>query len=1367
MSLNAKLIYTLLLIASLNLPAINANAETYVPDELRPWQDWVLKDKEYRRCPFIFDQSADQADAFVCSWPGTLQLDVDASGARFVQSWTVFATEQWITLPGSPEHWPDQVTVNDRQIEVVARNGMPGIELASGSWRISGRFRWDERPAVLQIPPRSAVLALSVDGKPVARPEFNQNLVYLGERQRETRARDAIRTVVHRLVIDDIPTQLITRLQIDVSGSVREEVFGPILPDGFVPVSIHSPLPAKLEADGKLRVQVRPGRWTLSLAARGAGVSDSIARPPKGVNLADDEIWSYRSNDQLRVTAVEELPPVDPAQVETPGEWQSLPAFRMHADAVFAITERSRGLASAANELGLNRTMWLGFDGKGYIVEDRIGGTMRTDWRLDMGAPYELLSAKEREQSLLITAGQEDGQTGVEVRQSQVDVAAIGRADTRAGMPVTGWDTRFARVQTTLNLPPGHKLLLAPGVDSAAGSWMSQWQLLDFFLVLIMTIAVWRLFGVKAGVIALGALALSFHEFNAPSWLWLNLLIVIALMRVTPAGRLKQLVSSYQVLSVIALIVVLVPFIAGQLRIAIYPQLESQAMSYGALGFSDQFESPATEPARQNAPESKNLSALRSSVMAIEEAAGEADEIVVTGKRDREFSRYAANAIVQAGPGIPSWRWNSYSLAWSGPVDAEQSMRLVVMPRWLVSLMRVLAVGLLLLFAGVLAAEIVDRRWRLPAGLILGGKQASSFIAVSLLAGLLAASPEAKADFPDAGLLQQLQQRLLEPPACVPRCAEIVSADVDISAEEISMTLSVHALENVAIPLPGSADGWRPEAIAVDGGSSVHVFRAANNSLWLHVEPGRHRLTLRGSVPAVDSLEIPFLTPPRVVTVKSDAWLVAGIKDRRLTSGSLQLTRLQTATGGDGTVRWESSRFPVFVRVERVVELDLDWRVRTTVYRVAPTQGALTLEIPLLKGEAIVSGEFSVSDNQVLVSMNPQQQAVSWTSNLPLESPLTLTAADGASWQEIWHFAIGNTWNAKFEGIPESNMSNTADGVRVAVFHPRAGEELQLVTDRPAASAGSTLAFDSVNLSVVEGSRSRDVSLHMSYRSTRGSQHQIQLPADAEISAVLIDQRAQIVRADEGRLNLEILPGNHTIAIDWRENGSPGLRTSTPEIDIGAPASNIALQVTKSQDRWLLATGGPKLGPAVLYWSELVVLIVFAVILGRINLTPLSTRHWILLGLGFSTFNWPVMLLVVTWLMLCGVREKVSAELPWWKFNLVQIVIAVVTLVALASIVLSLPAGLLGAPDMHVVGQNSYGNTLHWFADRSDSVLPTASAISVPMWIYKALILTWALWLSFAMLRWLPWVWQCFSADGFWRRRSTARLEASSDEGAA
>ena len=1329
------------------------SAQNFVPDELEGWQEWVLKDRAYRSCPFYFDRGAAGPSDFLCAWPGRLQLDVSASGGRFTQQWTLHADDQWVSLPGSAEHWPDRVTANDRSVEVIARNNVPSIRLAPGTYRISGRFEWDERPGVLRLPPESGLLSLTVDGRQVERPELNRNGVFLGERKRDTRAVDSVRAVIYRLVMDDVPTRLVTKLQIDVSGAVREELFGPILPDGFVPMGLQSQLPAKLEADGNLRLQVRPGRWVIHLSARAPSVMDSIAGHKGGTNLPRSEIWSYQSNDRLRVTAAEGLPPVDPAQVEVPPNWQSFPAFRVDAGETFSIIERTRGVVSASNELVLDRTMWLDFDGDSFLVEDDVSGQMRTDWRLDMGDAYTLLAAEEDGESLLITDGPVEGMTGVEVRQTDVDLSVLGRSDTRGAMPVTGWQARFAGVETELNLPPGHKLLAAPGVDLAIGSWASEWQLLDFFLVLIITIAVWRLFSPTAGVVALLALVLSFHEMLAPTWLWLNLLVAVALVRVAPEGRLLQIVRGYQLLSTAALVVALVPFIAGQLRVAIYPQLEPQyetgvyglvgrADDEGMLGFAD-------TPGRARAPEVKMSRTMSAPVEAdaIEEIA------VMASKQPQNFSRYAANAIVQAGPGIPSWRWNNYTLRWSGPVDAEQSMRLIILPSWLVSALRFVEVALMLLFAGIIAAEVANKRWRLPGGFTLGRSQAAGSLAVVLCGSLLAVSPQVDAQTPDADLLQQLEQRLLEPPDCVPRCAEIVAADVSVSLDTISMELSIHAMENVAIPLPGSAQGWRPDAVLVDGATNARVLRMANGSLWLYVTPGRHRVNLRGPVPAVDSLEVPFPTPARVMNVASDGWFVAGVKDRRLLAGSLQLTRLQTDDSGD-TVRWESSRFPVFARIERTIELDLDWRVRTTVNRVAPAQGALTLDIPLIDGESIVSGDFTVTDGRVLVSMDPQQHSVNWVSNLPLQSPLTLTAANASSWKEIWRFAVGNVWNASFSGLPESNSGEYNSAVRVAEFDPRGGEQLTLTATRPEASEGSTLAFDSVALTTTHGNRSSDVSLGLQYRSTRGAQHVIHLPADADVTSVVIDGRAQTLRAEDGVLTLPILPGQHSVNIAWRSTGGMGFRTTTPEVDLGAPAGNIELALQMPDDRWLLGTLGPQLGPAVLYWSELVVLLIFALILGRTGLAPLSSWQWLLLGLGFSTFNWQVLAVVAVWLLACGARERIAnSSLNWWRFNAVQLIIGGLTVIALMSVITALPQGLLGTPDMHVTGHHSYGSILGWFADRGESVLPVATAFTVPMWIYKALILAWALWLSFALLRWLPWVWQKFSSDGFWRSK--------------
>jgi hypothetical protein len=324
----------------------------------------------------------------------------------------------------------------------------------------------------------------------------------------------------------------------------------------------------------------------------------------------------------------------------------------------------------------------------------------------------------------------------------------------------------------------------------------------------------------------------------------------------------------------------------------------------------------------------------------------------------------------------------------------------------------------------------------------------------------------------------------------------------------------------------------------------------------------------------------------------------------------------------------------------------------------------------------------------------------------------------------------------------------------MAEFYPRAGESLRLEAERPEAIAGNTLAIDNVVLATDVGARSRSTTMQLGYRSTRGAQHVLKLPAGARLNNVAIDGERQPLRAIDDELSIPVLPGTHTVSIGWQTSGESSWLERTPEVGLGVQSSNIKTTLTLPSNRWVLFARGPSLGPAILYWSELVALILLAAVLGQVTITPLRTRDWLLLGLGFSTFSWGALSVVAVWLLACGVRKNATQEMPNWRFNVNQIVMVLLSISALLAILTVLPNGLLGTPEMHVTGYNSHGNTLSWFADRTDSQVPIASAFSLPMWTYKVLILGWALWLSFAILRWLPWAWDSCTSQGLWRRKS-------------
>jgi hypothetical protein len=258
------------------------------------------------------------------------------------------------------------------------------------------------------------------------------------------------------------------------------------------------------------------------------------------------------------------------------------------------------------------------------------------------------------------------------------------------------------------------------------------------------------------------------------------------------------------------------------------------------------------------------------------------------------------------------------------------------------------------------------------------------------------------------------------------------------------------------------------------------------------------------------------------------------------------------------------------------------------------------------------------------------------------------------------------------------------------------------------------------------------------------------LPPDSELQSVRIDGDVIPLELDGDVLTLPVTTGAHQVGIDLRLSGDIAMRSRFEAVDFGAGASNILLQLALPADRWVLFAYGPTLGPAVLYWAELAVFVLIAIILGKITLSPLRSHEWLLLGLGLSTFSWPVLLLFAVWAFVLSAREIRPLPGSNVVFNIGQLVLAVLTVVMLITLIGSIENGLLGQPNMHIVSPVQYG-PLSWFMDRSDGVTPAAGVISVSLWFYKAAMLAWALWLSFALLRWLRWAWKAFSTEGVWR----------------
>lgn len=1329
-----------------------------VPEPLKPWIAWVLQDNPERACPFIYNSYEQKR----CSWPTELALDLAPQKGTFSISWTVYQNS-WVSLPGDSKHWPQKVSVDGKTASVMDRNGIPSIKLAPAldrpvTYKIQGEFAWDSISDNLGIPADTGLINLTINGSAIRNPAVKEGQLWLkesdvGQRKPENTQNNAD-IQVFRKIIDEVPLQALTLLVLEVSGEQREIKLARPMLDGFLPLSLQSPLPARLEPDGQLLLQLRPGRWQIEIMARSSKELNTIPFSMVDHKEADtetaklqawpqSEIWVFDARPDLRVVEIEKVSVIDASQTNLPEDWRALPAYKINQGQSMGLKQLRRGDPEPEpNQLNLTRKLWLDFDGKGYTVNDTITGKMTSGWRLNALPETRLGRVTLDGGNQLITRQQDSGKQGIEVRKGMITLDADSRnTGNISTLSAVGWEQNFHSVNAELNLPPGWRLLATNGVDNVPDSWISRWTLLDLFLVLIAALATARLWTRWWGLFALVTLSIIWHEPGSPHFVWLNILAATALIKVLPEGRFYQFINWCRKAFWLALILLAVPFMIDQVRIGLYPQLEKPWQAIVAPSY------PA-KPAAESMPmASAPVAVMQEQMMSRSEvksksmdyADGVESTLYPPEDKTLNYERIDPNAKVQTGPGLPQWQWHKIVLSWNGSVDAGQELRLwYLTPRMatLLNFIRVACVAVLaLLMFGV--AEKFQFRF----------KTANPILFWFLLLPMLSTpSLDARADFPDQAMLDTLRNKLLEAPDCLPSCAQIPEMQLAISDKELQLTLEIHAQQSVAVPLPADYEQWFPNQITVDGEAAPDLYRNTNG-LWITIAQGRHRIVMRGATPLLNKFTLPLPLKPNRATVSNTDWQVIGLQENGLVDNQLQFNRMKTTREAPDKAVLAPGVLPPFVRIERTLSLALDWRVSTRIIRVSPANSPVLLTVPLIPGESVTTPGIRVKEGTVEVNMAAGQTAMEWRSTLKKSDKIDLTAATTDQWIEVWRTDISPIWHIETSGIAMIHQNN--DVQWLPEFRPWPGEKISLSVTRPEAVQGQTLTIDNSKLSIKPGIRGRDADLSLSLRSSQGAQHALILPDQAVLQSVAIDGQIQPIRQEGRKLTLPVKPGKQDITVNWQEAKAMAPVISTPVVDLGQGSVNNSLNITLGQDRWVLFVSGPKMGPAVLFWGVLVVIIFLSPGLAKIPLTPLKSRHWFLLLVGLSQVPVGLALIVVAWLMLLGWRTNKSAGDVVY-FNALQVFIGLLTLLSLGALFFAVAQGLLNSPEMQIIGNQSSAFSLNWYQDRSPSAMPTATLISVPVSAYRLLMLAWSLWLAVSLLDWLKWGWGCFSSNGLW-----------------
>ncbi len=1318
--------------------AESERAAREIPEPLKAWTGWATWDDADHACPSPYQDPTKH----LCFWPTRLALEIDSTSGRFNMGVTVFS-DTWIPLPGDGGAWPVEVKADGALLPVVEHGGHPSVKLPAGAHRLEGAYRWNEVPPKILLPREIGILELTVEGKPVELPAWDADGVLWLKRSGSTEEadKDFLGVKVYALIEDGIPMWLSIEIELIVSGKSREEELGSIVPEGWRLAAVNSPIPVAVDDAGRMKTQVRAGKWTLQVDAFRLDNPKEFRFSSEAKPAVAEELIAFRARPDFRMVEIVGATSVDVSQTTFPEKWRNLPVYRWDTATPFRLEERMRGMGVQKPEgLKIARALWLDESGRGLTFRDQINGRMQQIWRLDAAPGQELGAVRSGGQGQLITRNPQNGASGVEIRTRDINLEATGRIERARELPATGWQSDADALNVTLNLPPGWRLLALFGSDWVRGDWLTAWTLLDLFLLLIFTLAVFRLWSFGAALLAFLAFGLSYHEPGAPRYVWLVLLMPLALLRVVPAGWGRRLVAIWKWLTIAALVFLLVPFLARQVQQALYPQLENVGLSSGASYALAESEGrdggAATSAPAQPIPKSRVMGSAmpQNAVSALEKRADKDSNLM-----------YEANARIQTGPGVPEWSWRTVTFGWNGPVLATQQVRPLLISLSLERVLTVLRVVLLLALASVLLNA------RRMGGSIFG---ASGKAAALFLVALLGAAAPARAQMPDPAMLETLRQRLLETPDAYPNAADIPLAALTLNDRRIAIDAEIHAAIRTAVPLPGHLPAWAPVSVLVDGKPEV-ALRRDDDSLWVVLAEGVHQVRVEGLLADVGEWEWTFGLKPHRVTIEAPGWTYSGVRPDGVPEQQVFFARKQKSTSGEAS--YDRQDFQTVAALDRNLELGLVWQARTTVTRLSPAGKAIALRIPLLPGENVLSSNAIVREGFIEVRLGANDSEYTWESELPVVDRIKLTTTADDSWVERWHLVASPVWNLAISGLAPTFEPGNPE--LIPVWHPWPGEGVELAVSRPEAIAGATVTVRGGTHEIALGKRQRVSKLDLSLRCSLGEDFLVDLPADAEVTSLAHNGQAIPVRKDGNKLIIPVRPGEQSVSIGWKTNAPLGFRATAGEVRLPVPSANVNTFIRVPDNRWILWTDGPVRGPAVRFWSILVCALLAAFVLGRISLSPLRSFEWMLLALGLTQVPLPAALAVIGWLFFLAWRGRASfMRLPAWGFNLAQVLLIALTAIALAIFVAVVAEGLLGNPEMFIVGNGSDRTFLRWYQARSDALLPRPGCISVSIWWYRFLMLAWALWLAASLIRWLRWAWQQFSGGGCFRRMGKKSL---------
>ncbi len=1298
-----------------------------IPPSLIEWQNWVLDDVKDRECPIDY-QSGDSR----CSWFRDINISLDGNKLDFNISITLYKNQTKVPLPSVHLSWVESVMVDSKRAIVLDNQSKATLILDKGVHTISGSIILKDNVKYIQLPQYVVLVNLYKDGQKVSNLSIDKNSkLWLDKSGSSKIEKGTLSVSIYRTIIDGHPLKMKSYLHLSVSGKMRSAILDGIVLDKFLPTAISSSLDATIIDNNRLKVELKAGEWEIMIDSY-TPYNLTALNKSKGEFIYDNqEVWSMESNPNYRTVEINGATPIDPAQTSLPQEWRVLPTYLVD-DKVFNIKELYKSAKQQQkNKFNLKRHIWLDFDGGGYTISDNISAKISQIRRLESSNILDLGSISINNKPTLITTLDGSLKKGVELREENLDIEAYSRYNGDITMlPISGWNEKFSSITTTLHLPIGWELFASFGSDKKGSAWVDKWDLMDIFLVMLLAIGIYQMYGIVWSIPATLFIILLWHESDdAPTMIWLSVLLFVALLRVLEEGRLRSIIKFFMSIVLIITISKVLSFSIYEIRTALYPQLEKVNYSNSAI-FSPILETNRAYQEKKILRREKEIIDYMESSMPM--------PLPKISKSQNQImqNRIDPNAVVQTGVGKPTWSWNSHNFYWQSAVGSDERLELWFISPTISKILKVLnIIGMLFLLYMFLREFTKSITVKLNRD---GAKIWALILILNFYPNTL------KADIPSNDMLIKLKEKLITPPTCLPNCASIERVRLDIIEDVLDINLDISAGTNISLPIFGNRNIWLPTTVMVDG-KVANINIDNSGELWVMLSKGVHKINLNGSIKGYEKIMLSsLLSLHNLKTTSSNKlWSISSDYKSYIEINNLKEQKVREK---------EKSKVQPMIEVSRTLYFGQRWYIDTEVKLLNYINKPYTLTYKLLKNESILNKDIELKDSNVILHLDNKNSYYNWRSSLPITKSLELNFDKNSKHSEIWKMDISSIWDIKYDGL-EAIEQLKIGTILMPLFKPWQGDKLKLTMEKAKAVKGENLTIQSSQLKIIQSSRYRDITLDLNLKSSKAGQYSIIIDGIKELKPTIIDDKTHYLKINGGKVSIPLQAKSQKVKISWREEIGSDISYQFPHIKLNKESVNSNISLTLPYNRWILWSSGPTLGPAVLIWGVILALILFAIILGRFKGTPLKSSDWVLLGLGVSTTSIFIMIPVIIWIFALKFREQKSSSLKGGYRNLYQILLVILTFIALSTIISAVSIGLLGNPDMMIMGNSSYGGYLNWYSDRIYNDIAQPTIISLSIWYYRVLMLIWAIWIAFSLIKWLKWAWIVFSSGNIWVKR--------------